>query len=292
MKPPPFTYHDPKTVAETLDLLASKENAKLLAGGQSLMPMLNFRYVLPDHVIDINKVAGLDGITAGKDAIRIGAMTRQRDVEYSEDVAAKLPILTEAILNVGHRQTRNRGTVGGSLAHLDPSAEIPTIAMAVGATIHVEGKRGKRDIPMAEFPVSYMTPAIELDELITGVTLPLWPAGHGYGFVEFARRHGDFAITSAAALLELDASGRIRRASVTVSGVGPSPVRCTEAEKMLIGETGSDKVFRAAAETTRKFEALEDIHASSKYRQHLATVMSRRALEKAQARATEARGGR
>jgi carbon-monoxide dehydrogenase medium subunit len=292
MKPPPFTYHDPGTIAETLDLLASKENAKLLAGGQSLMPMLNFRYVLPDHVVDINKVAGLAGIEAGKEGIRIGAMTRQRDVEYSKDVAAKLPILSEAILNVGHRQTRNRGTVGGSLAHLDPSAEIPTIAMAVDATIHVESKRGKRNIVMKDFPVSYMTPSIEPDELITGVTLPLWPTAHGYGFVEFARRHGDFAITSAAALLELESSGRIRRASVTVSGVGPSPLRCAEAEKILVGETGSDKVFRAAAETCRKIDAMEDIHASSKYRQHLATVMSRRALEKAHARATEARGGR
>jgi carbon-monoxide dehydrogenase medium subunit len=292
MKPPPFTYHDPKTIPEALDLLAGKENAKVLAGGQSLMPMLNFRYVLPDHVIDINKVAGLTGIEAGRDSIRIGAMTRQRDVEFSKDVAAKLPLLQEAILNVGHRQTRNRGTVGGSLAHLDPSAEIPTIAMAVGATVHVESKRGKRDVAMAEFPAGYMTPSIELDELVTGVTLPLWPAGHGYGFVEFARRHGDFAITSSAALLEVDGSGRIKRASVTVSGVGPSPVRCTEAEKMLVGETGSDKAFRAAAETARKIDALEDIHASSRYRQHLATVMSRRALEKAYARATDGKGGR
>lgn len=292
MKPPPFTYHDPKTIPEALDLLAGKENAKLLAGGQSLMPMLNFRYVLPDHVIDINNVAGLAGIDVGRDSVRIGAMTRQRDVEFSKDVAAKLPILHEAILNVGHRQTRNRGTVGGSLAHLDPSAEIPTIAMAVDATVHVVSKRGQRDIAMADFPVGYMTPSIELDELVTGVTLPLWPAGHGYGFVEFSRRHGDFAITSSAALLELDGSGRIKRASITVSGVGPSPLRCGEAEKMLIGEAGTDKALRAAAETCRKIDAMEDIHASSKYRQHLATVMSRRALEKAYARAAESKGAR
>jgi carbon-monoxide dehydrogenase medium subunit len=291
MKPPPFTYHDPKTIAETLDLLSSKENAKLLAGGQSLMPMLNFRYVLPDHVIDINRVAGLTGIEFANGSVRIGAMTRQREVEFSKDIASRLPVLHEAILNVGHRQTRNRGTVGGSLAHLDPSAEIPTIAMALGATIHVESKRGKRDIAMADFPVSYMTPSIELDELITAVTFPLWP-GRGHGFVEFSRRHGDFAITSAAALLEIDGAGRIRRASVTISGVGPSPVRAAEAEKMLVGETGSEKLFRAAAETCRKFDAMEDIHASSKYRQHLATVMSRRALEKAHARATEAKGAR
>jgi carbon-monoxide dehydrogenase medium subunit len=289
MKPPPFTYHDPRTVAETLDLLAAKENAKLLAGGQSLMPMLNFRYVLPDHVIDINRVAGLAGIEVANGPVRIGAMTRQRDVEFSKDVASRLPILHEAIQNVGHRQTRNRGTVGGSLAHLDPSAEIPTIAMALGATIHVESKRGRRDIAMADFPVSYMTPAIELDELIIAATFPPWP-GRGQAFIEFSRRHGDFAITSAAALLDLDPSGRIQRASVTVSGVGPSPVRAAEAEKMLVGEAGSDKLFRAAAETCRKFEAMEDIHASSKYRQHLAAVLSRRALEKAHARATEAKG--
>ena len=284
MKPPPFTYHDPRTIPEVLDLLAERDNARLLSGGQSLMPMLNMRYVLPDDVIDLNRVEGLSGIEARNGTLRIAGMTRQRDIEFSDTVSARCPIMTEAILQVGHRQTRNRGTLGGSLAHLDPSAELPAVAMALDATIHVESKRGKRDIAMADFPAGYMTPSIELDEMVTGATFPLWDEDHGYAFIEFARRHGDFAIVSAAALLTTDGAGKVDRVSILVSGVGPSPLRCTEAEQMILGETPELELFREAAETARAFDALEDIHAPSSYRQHLAAVLSRRALEKAQTR--------
>ncbi len=284
MKPPPFSYHDPGSVSETIDLLSRHENAKLLAGGQSLMPMLNMRFVLPDHVIDINRVDGLDGITESGDALEIGAMTRQRDIEYSEIVARRCPLMREAILLVGHRQTRNRGTLGGSLAHLDPSAELPAVASALDATVYVSGPNGDREIPFSEFPVMYMTPALELDEILTRVRFPLWPEGHGYAFIEFARRHGDFAIVSAAALLEEDAEGTISRVSLTVSGVGPAPVRLAAAESALTGATAGDEVFRAAAEEFRAIDAMEDVHASSKYRQHLAAVLSRRALEAAHRR--------
>ena len=281
MKPPPFTYHDPSTVDEALGLLAEKDNARLLAGGQSLMPMLNMRYVLPDDIIDINKIPELSSIEANGGALRIGAMTRQREIEFSDVVTGACPIMHEAILQVGHRPTRNRGTLGGSLGHLDPSAEIPTVAIAVDATIHVRGKSGSRDVAMADFPAGYMTPSIELDEMITGATFPSWPDGHGYAFVEFARRHGDFAIVSAAALLEVDGGGVVRRVSLTVGGVGPSPVRCTEAEGMIVGQTGAEDLFREACETCRKIDALEDVHADKEYRQHLAAVLSRRALVKA-----------
>ena len=284
MKPPPFTYHDPRTIPDVLDLLAEKDNARLLSGGQSLMPMLNMRYVLPDDVIDLNRVEGLTGIEAGNGALRIAGMTRQRDIEFSELVAARCPIMTEAILQVGHRQTRNRGTLGGSLAHLDPSAELPAVAMALDATIHVESKRGRRDIAMADFPAGYMTPSIELDEMVSGATFPLWQDGHGYAFIEFSRRHGDFAIVSAAALLTVDGAGKVDRVSITVSGVGPSPVRCREAEAMIAGQTPGLELFREAAETARAYDAMEDVHAPSSYRQHLAAVLSRRALEKAQTR--------
>ncbi len=285
MKPPPFTYHDPATLAEALALLAEKDNARLLAGGQSLMPMLNMRFVLPDDIIDINRIGALSGIVANDGAIRVGAMTRQRDIEFSDTVARHCPLMKEAILQVGHRQTRNRGTMGGSMAHLDPSAELPTVAMASDATVHIESTRGARDIAMADFPAGYMTPAIEPDEMVTGVTFPNWSANHGYAFVEFARRHGDFAITSAAALVELDGGGKISRVTLTVSGVGPSPLRCGEAEAMLTGAAPSESLLREAAETCRAIDALADIHATTEYRQHLATVMSRRALEKAIARA-------
>ncbi|MBM3485117.1 MAG: xanthine dehydrogenase family protein subunit M [Alphaproteobacteria bacterium] len=289
MKPPPFKYHDPRTVAETVELLARNENAKILAGGQSLMPMLNMRYVQPDHVIDINRVEGLSYIREAGGRLEIGAMTRQREIEYADLVARRAPIVREAILNVGHRQTRNRGTLGGSLSHLDPAAELPLVSAALEATVHVQGPKGKRDIAMAEFPAGYMSPSIELDEMVIGVTLPVWPDGHGYGFVEFSRRHGDFAIVAAAVLLDVEAGGKIKRASVTVGGVGPSPVRCRDAEKALTGEKGAEAAFRAAAETCRTIDAMEDVYAPAWYRQHLATVMTRRAMVAAFGRAANAR---
>jgi carbon-monoxide dehydrogenase medium subunit len=283
MKPPPFSYHAPGSVDEAVGLLGSLENAKLLAGGQSLMPMLNMRFVLPEHVIDLNGVAELSGITEEAGGLRIGGMTRQRDIEFSDVVKKVCPLLNEAILNVGHRQTRNRGTVGGSLSHLDPSAEIPAVCATLDAVITVRGPNGQREIPFADFPAGYMMPSFELDELLVSVFLPAWKPGHGYGFEEFARRHGDFAIASAAALLEAE-GGKITRAAVTVSGVGPAPVRLTETEQAIVGQAGSEDLFKEACEAARKIEALGDVHAPASYRQHLAAVMSRRALMKAWSR--------
>jgi carbon-monoxide dehydrogenase medium subunit len=262
MKPPPFSYHDPRTVSDVVGLLGRLDNAKLLAGGQSLMPMLNMRYVQPDHVIDLNLVEGLSFIREKNGALEIGAMTRQRELEFSEIVKRRCPLMHEAIQLIGHRQTRNRGTIGGSLCHLDPS----------------------REIEFSAFPVAYMTPALELNELLSAIRLPLWPEGHGYGFVEFARRHGDFAIVSAAALITEDAGGKITRASVTLGGMGTAPIRAREVEEALIGQAPEDALLREACEACRNFEAIDDVHAPASYRQHLATVMSRRALERARGR--------
>jgi aerobic carbon-monoxide dehydrogenase medium subunit len=284
MKPPPFSYHDPRSVADAVGLLSRLENAKLLAGGQSLMPMLNMRYVLPDHIIDLNKIEALSYLRESNGALEVGAMTRQRDLEFSDAVKARFPLIHEAILNVGHRQTRNRGTVGGSLCHLDPSAELVTMAAAHDATVTVAGPGGTRDIPFADFPVAFMTPALEPNELLTTVKFPRWPTGHGYGFVEFARRHGDFAIASAAALLEMDSSGKISRASLTLGGVAVGPVRMKNVEKALIGQTPSEDLFRQLCEECRKVDAIEDVHAPASYRQHLAAVLSRRALVAAHGR--------
>jgi aerobic carbon-monoxide dehydrogenase medium subunit len=292
MKPPPFRYHDPKTVSETVGLLASLENAKLLAGGQSLMPMLNFRFVLPDHIIDLNRVDALTYIRDTQGALEIGAMTRQRDLEFSEAVRARCPIMHEALLQVGHRQTRNRGTIGGSLCHLDPAAELVSLAMGYDATVTVAGPNGEREVPFAEFPVAYMTPAIEATELVVGVRFPQWAPKHGYAFVEFSRRHGDFAITSAAVLLEGDASGKITRASVTIGGMGTAPRRAREVEQAIVGQVPGGTLFRDACESCRKLEAIDDVHAPASYRQHLAAVLSRRALEKAHTRLLEAHAGR
>lgn len=286
MKPPPFSYHDPSSIGEVITLLGSLENPKLLAGGQSLMPMLNMRYVMPDHVIDLNKVDGLSYIEESGGTISIGGMTRQRDLEYSDVIKAKCPLMHDALLQVGHRQTRNRGTIGGSLSHLDPAAELPAVCAAHDAIIVVQGPNGEREIPFSDFPVAYMTPATEMDELLTGIIIPTWAEGHGYAFVEFARRHGDFAITSAAALLEVGGDGSITRASLTVGGVGAAPVRMSEVEQALIGQSGDEEKLRELCEACREIDALGDVYASSEYRQHLATVMSRRALVKAYGRAT------
>jgi len=217
-------------------------------------------------------------------ALEIGAMTRQRDIEFSDLVARRCPLMHEAIRQVGHRQTRNRGTLGGSLCHLDPAAELVTVAAALDAKVAVAGKNGTRSIDFSAFPVGYMTPALELDELLTGVTFPCWSAGHGHAFVEFSRRHGDFAIVSAAVMIEEDKAGKVTRASVTLGGMGPAPVRAREVERALIGETIVEQRLRDICESLRTLEAIDDIHAPASYRQQLATVLPRRALIKAHER--------
>jgi carbon-monoxide dehydrogenase medium subunit len=286
MKPPPFSYHDPRTVSEVVGLLSTLENAKLLAGGQSLMPMLNFRYVQPDHIIDLNRVDGLAYIRETAAGMEVGAMTRQRDLEFSDLVARRFPLMHEAIELIGHRQTRNRGTIGGSLCHLDPSAELVSCAMTLDATVVIAGPAGQREIPFKDFPVGYLTSAVEPTEVLTAIRFTAWPEKHGYAFIEFSRRHGDFAIVSAAVLLEVDGAAKIKRAAITLGGMGTGPVRASELEAALIGQAPTVEFLREACESCRKFEALDDVHAPASYRQHLATVMSRRALEKAYARAT------
>src|SRR6202521_109110 len=292
MKPPPFSYHDPKTVSEVVGLLSTLENAKLLAGGQSLMPMLNFRYVQPDHIIDLNRVEGLSYIRETADGMETGAMTRQRDLEFSELVARRFPLMHEAIQSIGHRQTRNRGTIGGSLCHLDPSAELVSCAMTFDATVVVAGPTGQRELKFKDFPVAYLTSAVEPNEVLTAIRFPAWPVKHGYAFVEFARRHGDFAIVSAAVLLQGEAAGKITRASVTIGGMGTGRSRAREVEQAITGQVPTAELFRDACESCRKIEAIDDVHAPAAYRQHLAAVLSRRALEKAHAHLLEREGRR
>jgi carbon-monoxide dehydrogenase medium subunit len=289
MKPPAFSYHDPRTTADVVGLLGSLDNAKLLAGGQSLMPMLNMRFVLPDHVIDLNQVEGLSYIRERDGTLEMGAMTRQRDIEFSDLVRRLCPLMHEAIRQVGHRQTRNRGTLGGSLCHLDPAAELVTVAAALDATVAVAGKSGTRDIDFKEFPAGYMMPSIGMDELVTGVRFPSWPVNHGHAFVEFSRRHGDFAVVSAAVLIIEDDNGKVTRASVTLGGLGPMPIRASDVERALIGEKIEEKRLREICESLRQLEAVEDIHAPASYRQQLATVLPRRALLKAHERILEDR---
>ncbi|MDB5363259.1 MAG: molybdopterin dehydrogenase [Rhodospirillales bacterium] len=285
MKPPVFAYHDPRSVEEAVGLLGRLENTRLLAGGQSLMPMLNMRFVFPDHVIDLNRIETLAGIVQDAETIRIGAMTRQRDIADSALVRDRLPLLTEALAHVGHRQTRNRGTIGGSLCHLDPAAELVAAAANLDATIEIAGPDGVRTLSMAAFPRGFMTPAIEPDEMVTAVRMPLPQRGHGFSFMEFARRHGDFAIVSVAVLLVLAPDRRIARASITLGGVGAVPLRMVEAEALLVGHEPGAALFERAAETCRAIDALEDAQVPGWYRRQLAGVLMARALATARARA-------
>ena len=285
MKPAPFDYHAPRNLEEATGLLASLENVKVLAGGQSLVAMMNFRYVIADHLVDIGGVAALCGIGVADGALRIGAMTRQRELEFSAEVKRHCPVLHEALQHVGHRQTRNRGTIGGSLAHADPAAELPALCLLHDAEIEIASRRGTRRMPMREFAVGFMTTALEPDELVTAISLKLWPAGHGYGFQEFARRRGDFALAGAAALLEVAPDQSVRRAAVALFGVAASPVRLDAAENGLRGKRLDMAAIATAAAEARSIEPLEDIHAGADYRRHLAQVLTRRALVDAAQRA-------
>jgi carbon-monoxide dehydrogenase medium subunit len=287
MKPSSFELHAPDSLNEALALMSSLPNARPIAGGQSLMPMLNMRLVMPDHVVDLNGIASLQGIRESGGTISIGAMTRQRGLEFSTLLKERVPLAIEAILLVGHRQTRNRGTIGGSLCHLDPSAELPTICMAMDATLIATGHDGRqRAIPMREFATDLMTVSLEPDELLTEIRMDPWPQGHGYAFVEFGRRHGDFAIASAAVMIELDSATRVKRASLTLGGVGPVPLRMNDAEALLVGQTCEAERLDAAAAQVKRFQALDDPAYPSSYRKRIAMHLLRRALGIAVARAT------
>ena len=287
MKPPPFSYHDPRTVADAVGLLGSLENAKLLAGGQSLMPMLNMRFVLPDHIIDLNRVEGLSYIRANNGALEIGAMTRQREIEFSDAVRERCPLMHEAIRQVGHRQTRNRGTLGGSLCHLDPAAELVTLAAAFDAKVTVAGKSGTRSIDFASFPGGLYDAGDRAGRAGHRRDLPVL-AGRPWlrlrRILAPARR---FRHRVGGRADRRGYNGKVTRASVTLGGMGPAPVRAREVEKALIGEVIEEKRLREICESLRKCEAIEDIHAPASYRQQLATVLSRRALLKAHERIAE-----
>lgn len=285
MKPGPFTYHDPRSMEELNALLGRVENAKILAGGQSLVPMLNMRFVLPDHVIDINRVPELAAIRDAGDAIEIGAMVRQRELLASPLLREQLPLVVEAVRHVGHLQTRSRGTFGGSLCHLDPSAELPAVATALDAVLTVSGPRATREVPIAEWGLGYMMPNLQPDEILTAIRLPKWPQPHGHAFTEFARRHGDFAIAGVACLLALDAQGRIARAALALCGVEVTPVRLSAAEALLAGKEPNADTFKSAAASAGEVEAMSDAYVNAAYRRRLAGVLVERALATAAGRA-------
>ena len=291
MKPAAFAYHRPESVAEALGLLAELDDAKILAGGQSLMAMMNYRYLTPEHLIDINRIASLTDIAQVDGNLRIGAMVRQRDAQESPLIRARAPLMIEALALIGHLQTRNRGTIGGSLAHLDPAAELPAVFSAHDAILHLASAKNERTVPIGEWSQVFMTPDLRPDDLLVAISLPLWPAGHGYAFAEMARRHGDFALVSAAVLVALDGQGRISRAAIALIGVDMGPVRLGAAQTMLAGQTPGAALFEAAAQCADQVAGIDDIHAPRSYRRRLAVIYARRALEFACARAGEPEHG-
>jgi CO/xanthine dehydrogenase FAD-binding subunit len=287
MKPAQFEYDDPETEDEALDLLARHgDECKILAGGQSLVPLMNFRLARPARLIDINRIQSLGYIKLDAGRLVIGAMTRHTQLERAADVARGWPLLTEAVGWVGHAQIRNRGTIGGSVAHADPAAELPAAFAALDASFQIRSKRGSRTIGWEEFFVSEFTTALAQDELVTAVEVPALEPGSGSAFVEYARRHGDFALGGAAVTLKLDRDGRCDTATIALLSAGPAPVRAGAAEQQLHGATLDDSSIRAAsAEAVKGLHPTSDLHGSTEYRIGLLRTMTERALTKAAERA-------
>jgi len=292
MKPAKFDYHDPNTLDEALGLMAQfGDQARPLAGGQSLVPLMNFRLIRPAHLIDLNGVNELSYLKADDGALRIGATTRQRELERSAIVAQRWPLLREAVSFIGHIQIRNRGTVGGSLAHAFPSAELPVAMVTLDASFILRSAANRRTARAQDFFLSYMTTMLEPGELLTEIDVPALPANSGCSYQEVNRRHGDFALAGAAALLALDGAGAIGHARLTLTGV--TPIRSHQAEEFLLGKKPSEAVFRDAAQrATENLEQDSDIHASAEYRRDACAVLARRALTQAAQRAAEQRQGK
>jgi aerobic carbon-monoxide dehydrogenase medium subunit len=280
MKLPRFEYACPATLAEAVALLASRDGeAKALAGGQSLVPMLAFRIAAPALLVDLKKLPGLKEIKIGDDGVRLGAMVRWRDILDDARLKRAHPLLVAAVEHVAHYQIRNRGTVGGSIAHADPAAELPGIAVVCDAQIAVTGKAGARTIPAEKLFLGALTTALAPDEIITEIRLPAWPAGRRWGFREFARRRGDFALAAAAVFYDRDADGRAANAHVAVVGVGDRPARLASVEAVVNGQTIDAALAERAAEaTSAAVDPQDDIHASAAYRRSLAGTMVERAL--------------
>jgi CO/xanthine dehydrogenase FAD-binding subunit len=282
MKPAPFEYLRASSVEEAVAALAAHDDAKLLAGGQSLVPMLNFRLIDAPLFVDINGIDSLAGITEAADGgVRIGALTRHYALETSDVVRARLPVLHEAMKHVAHLAIRNRGTIGGSLSHADPAAELPCMSVLLDATIETANPDGGRQIAAQDFFHAPLTTDLASDEIVTGVHLPGLPAGAGWGFEEFAQRRGDFAVAGAAAIVVRDGD-RVAEARIALMGVHDTPLRAVGAEQAMM----SDGIKAAAAVAQGEAAPTNDLHGSAEYRRHLVEVLTRRALTAAYDRAT------
>jgi CO/xanthine dehydrogenase FAD-binding subunit len=288
MKPPAFDYIAADSIAMAVATLAQAgDDAKIIAGGQSLVPMLNFRVLRPSVLVDINRIAGLDVIEETSEAIRVGALTRHYQLETSPLIAKHLPVLSCAMTHVAHLAIRNRGTIGGSLAHADPAAELPMMVLLLDAELRIASAAGERTIAARDFFLGALTVDLASDEIITAIVLPKLPPRTGWGFEEVARRHGDFALAAVATTLTVS-NGTIEQARIALTGVGPTALRATEAEGLLLGHPLEPALTSRAIEAVRAtIEPETDLHASSDYRRHLAGVLTGRALAAAWRRAHE-----
>jgi len=282
VKPAKFDYHAPTSLDDAVALLQRYGgDAKILAGGQSLMPLLNFRLSRPAALVDLNRIASLAYIREENGQVRLGAMTRQRTIEFSPVVARRLPLLSEATKWVGHLPIRTRGTIGGSIAHADPSAEYPAVLAALEGEVVARGPKGERVVKAKDLFLTYLTTSLESDEVLSEIRLPVMPMGAGFALEEFARRHGDFAIVAIAAMVVRDAA-RCKQARLATAGAGPVPVRLRAAEEILERDGVTDAAIDAAARRAAELVSPDsDIHASADYRRHLTMVLTRRALKRA-----------
>ena len=280
MKPSRFTYHAPQQLEGVLDLLGEHgDEAKVLAGGQSLMPLLSFRMATPEHIVDINRMTGLDTLRRTDTGWCIPALVRQRAVERSPEVAATVPLLTQALEQVAHPQIRNRGTVCGSLAHGDAAAELPAVMLALEASMRVVSRTGERKISAEDFFVFHLTTAIADDELLLDVSVADLPARTYSSFQEFATRRGDFGIAGVAAVVTVDESGVVSRSRLVAAGVAPTPIRLTGAEQALLGQQLEPDVLAAVGAAARQeVDPTGDVHADGVYRRQLVGVLTQRAL--------------
>jgi len=291
MKPAPFDYYAPTTVDQALAHLAEHGyEAKVLAGGQSLVPMMNFRLVQPSVLVDLNTIPDLAFIHPDEDGgLRIGAMTRHHQVEVDPLVAERMPLLHEAMPKIGYPQIRRRGTLGGSLAHADPSAELVAVSVALDGRFRLRSPKGERWVPAQDFFVGLFTTVLEPDELLIEVALPALPARTGCSLMEVARRRHDFALVGVAAVVSLDGKGTCRQARMVFLSAGDRPMEAHRAADVLAGQVPTPEAIRAAAEVAASddINPSSDIHATAEFRRHLAKVLARRALDQACRRATE-----
>ncbi|MFL5627130.1 MAG: FAD binding domain-containing protein [Ktedonobacteraceae bacterium] len=289
MKPVPFHYFRPSSLEEAISILKRYDGeAKLLAGGQSLIPLLNMRLARPSALVDLSGIPGLDDIKLEGQDLIIGAMVRHSSVERSPLVAERCPLLREAMSYVGHPAIRTRGTFGGSMAHADPAAELPAVAALVDASFHIIGPVGWRTVPWQDFFETYLTNCLEPTEILVEVRLPLPARSMGSAFLEVARRHGDFALVGAAALVDLDEAGCMSEVRLALMGVGGTPWRLTEVEKSLLGHKPQIKLYQDAGDRAAvDIEPESDVHASADYRRDLTAVLVERVLMAAASRASK-----